>query len=231
MRFLALFRKEFREALPWLIVAGALLLLLGGFVLQDQVNRAARDPGRWHGGSPRQMRIYSFIQESRLAAVGSLLLMISAALGLVLGGRQFWMPGFTRTWAFTLHRSVGPRTVLWAKLAATAAAFAVSLGLLWTLMFLYASRPGVLAYQPRVRVFVEGWIYVLLGLLVYLGAALSGLSGARWYTTRLVPLAVALLMGIWALAQASLGATFAIVGAAAVVLGVQVVHLFGSREY
>ena len=178
MKFLALLRKEFREVLPWLLLAAIAFGCMGGFVLESRIRQFARYPASWHFGSGRDLSTSSMIVTSHLSQVGVILLMASAALGIALGARQYWLPGFTRTWAFELHRSTSRRTILLAKVVAAGFAMAVGLGLVWTLLFLYASRPGAMPYPPRLRHLAEGWVYVLLGLLVYFAVGVAGLVWA-----------------------------------------------------
>ncbi len=231
MKFIALLRKELREGLPWIVLAGVVFLFFGGLILQEQVRRFIENPRMWHYQAGSELRIHSFVRHPMVGSIGAMLLLCSIGLGIVLGGRQFWVPRFTRTWAFTLHRSVSRRTVLAAKASAAVLGFVLSLGLLWTLLFIYASRPGVLPYPPAMRSFAEGWIFILLGLLVYLATALAGLSQARWYTTKMCGLGLAILISILAMTQASLVAVIGIILAGATILGVQVLHLIESREF
>ena len=148
-----------------------------------------------------------------------------------MAGRQFWMPAVTRTWAFTLHRSVPRWWILAAKLLVAAAGMAASLGVVWTLVFLYAGRPGLLPYPPRPRVLGEGWFLILMGLIAYLGAALPALERTRWYTTRLFGLAFA--AGVIAVALGLPGAAlrWGAVVIGLLVLGSQLLRRFLAGEF
>jgi hypothetical protein len=230
MRFLALVRKELRECLPGMMLAAVSLLVLGGFALWVRVlpENAYRYPFFSPGStvSPRQLTRHSV-----LGGAGLVLLMISIAFGLALAVRQFWMPFFTRTWPFLIHRSVQKSTILWAKFATGTAALLVSLGPVWLGLYLYAGRPEVLAVPPTLRVFWEGWFYIASGLIAYLGAVLVGLGTAKWYTTRIFGLAFATLIVITTLVQCRLSLAFASVAVGAVVLLSQIMDTFLNREF
>jgi hypothetical protein len=230
MKFFALVRKELRECLPWMMLAVVSLLVLGGFVVWVRAlpENAYRYPFFSPGStlSPGQLTRHSV-----LGGAGSVLLIISIMFGLALAVRQFWMPFFTRTWPFLIYRSVQKSTILWAKFAAGTTALLVALGPVWLGLFLYAGRPEVFALPPTLRVFAEGWFYIALGLIAYLGAVLVGLSTARWYTTRIFGLAFATLIVITTLVQCRLSLAFASVTVGVVVLLSQIMDTFLNREF
>ncbi len=195
MRFLALWRKELRESLPWMLLAGLLLLAVGVLVLRAKARFPVTTYWSYHEGlEPGQtVNNHYFLYESNLALPALWLAFIAPGLGLVLGVQHFWVPLYARTWSFLLHRSVTRSTVFWAKLAAAVAAFVVSVGLVWSGLYWYACRPGLFVIPEPTRMLLAGWLHLVMGLLVYLGTALSALSMARWYTTRIFGLAFAVL--------------------------------------
>jgi len=195
MRFLALLRKELRESLPWLLLAGLILLAVGILALRAHVpNSGARYWQYRQGMAPGEtIDTWRLLSPAKLDLPALWLSFIAPGLGLVLGVRHFWVPLFTRTWAFLLHRSVSRLTILWAKLAAMVLAFVLSVGITWTGLYWYACRPGLFPVPEPVYILVNGWFYVVTGMVVYLGTALSALSTARWYTSRIFGLAFALL--------------------------------------
>ncbi len=179
MRFVALFKKEFREILPWILLALSFFLFFGGLILLDRVLGQSRLE-RWYGNAESTpIEYYRLTGSSVLNGVGMLFFLVSLGLGVIIGVRQFWMPVFLGTWAYTLHRSSSRMSILLAKLAAAAAGFIVALGCPWTLVYWYASRPGVFVLPAGLRVFVEGWIFILMSLTLYFGMALSGLLVRR----------------------------------------------------
>ena len=232
MRFLALLRKELRESLPWMLLAGLLLLAVGLLFLRD---RASGNPYYWsyHSGlAPGEtVNSHRLMEPSKLELPGLWLALIAPGLGLVLGVRQFWVPLFTQTWAFLLHRSVNRLTVFWAKLAATFLAFVVSLGLVWTGLYWYACRPGLFPLPEPTQVLVNGWIYIVMGLVVYLGTALSALSTARWYTSRIFGLAFATLATLVLINQWHPAWIAALMALIIVILLTQVIASFQTREF
>jgi len=231
MRFSALLRKEFRETIPWLLLAAVVFFGFGGFCLRAFAT--FRDPNiyfsRFSPGSI--VEPYQLIHYSPLRTTGQWLLLTSIGLGLSLGVRHFWIPYFTETWPFLLHRSVDRKTVLAAKLTAVTIAFVISLGPLWVCLYWYANRPQLFTMPQTARVFIEGWIFILLGLVVYLGTALSGLSTAKWYTTRIFGLAFATVIIIVTFSQWRLAWAFVTVAIAVFILLSQIISLFLNREF
>jgi len=233
MRFLALLRKELRESLPWLLLAGLLLLAVGIFFLRAHAQVSEADGWQYHRGlSPGQtIDKHRLLQNPNLNLPAIWLAFIAPGLGLVLGVRQFWVPLFTRTWSFLLHRAAARLTILGAKLTATIIAFCISVGLVWTGLYWYACRPDLFPIPEAPQMLVNGWIYIALGLLVYLGTALSALSTARWYTSRIFGLAFAMLVVFVTLAQWRPVSIAALTVLAFVTLLSQTMAVFVRREF
>jgi hypothetical protein len=242
MRFLTLLRKELRECLPWMLVAAVFFVAFGGIALWDQTrteNIAQRYPVFTPGTEVKRfditydpdVRIYSLPKCFPISEAGPYLLIASIGLGLAIGVRQFQIEHTTKIWNFLLHRSVSRQTVLWNKLAAAAIIFIISLGIIWSILYWYSNRPGLFAVPPAARVFVEGWIFVILGFLVYLGTALACLGQTKWYTTKLFSLLfaglfVVIVIGQWSLLWAFI---FIIIG-----IGIflsQIIETFLIREF
>jgi hypothetical protein len=155
----------------------------------------------------------------------------SIGLGLVLGVRQFWIPHFTRTWPFLLHRSVSRKTILAAKLIAASIAFVISLGTVWVALYWYANRPEVFPIPQTPRVFIEGWIFIMLGFVTYLGTALSSLIPAKWYTTKIFGLAFATVIIVTTLSQWTLVGIFTVIAVSVAILLSQIFDTFLRREF
>ena len=101
----------------------------GGFLIRFGMDGAENVD--WSGSmspAPSRVTSWQFDQRDPLAELGFLLLCTSLGLGLVLAVRQFWLPGFFRTWSFTVHRSLSRHGILLAKSLAAAAALAVGVG-------------------------------------------------------------------------------------------------------
>jgi hypothetical protein len=229
MKFLALLKKELRECLPCLLLAFVVFTFFGVIILR--VNIHYYGYGRWSEEPGRVISGRAFLQFNPLFGLAPWFLLFSAFLGLLLGAQQFWLPFFQKTWAFSLHRSVRRSTVLWSKLAAAVLIFSVGLGVSWTLMYSYATRPGVLPWPFILRDFAEGWIFILLGMVVYFGAALTGLSIARWYTTRIFGLAFAALIFFLPLYIETLTGGILIILLGLLILVAQTIDLFLNREF
>lgn len=231
MRFWALFGKEFRECLPWMIAAAVFLLVIGGapmWIGQREGGLSYRLP---YYSKDNMVGLYEFMRHPRLYFVGSILLISSVGLGLALGLRQFWIPHFTQTWGFLLHRSAARSTVLLAKLAVAVTGFVIVLGSVWIYFWWYGSRPEYSPIPPAGRSFVEGWIYIVLGFVGYLGIALAGISTARWYTTKIFGLALAGIALVVTLLQWRLSTAFAVICAALLLLMLQLFGKFLTREF
>lgn len=221
MRFSALLKKELRESLPWMLLAAVAFFATCGFVLYAEFRNTVR-----YGYRHLSHSVYSGINE-----IGPLLLLSSIGLGLALGIRHFWIPHFTRTWPFLLHRSTDRQIILTAKLTAAAIAFIISLGTVWIAFYWYACREGTFEIPPTARTFIEGWFFIMLGLVVYLATTLAGLSTARWYTTKIFGLAFATIVIILTFVQWRLASAFAVITVSVAILLSQIYDTFGKREF
>jgi len=229
MRFSALLKKELRECLPWMLLATIVFIAVSSVLLRSATYyenlgyRYTRSPGTI-------MNRYSFTFYPALNQTGPWLFVLSVGLGLAIGVRQFWLPNFTRTWPFLLHRSVSRNTILAAKLTAASIAFLCSIVTVWVGIYWYATRPEVFTMPPPLRFFIEGWIFIILGFVTYLGTALSGLSTAKWYTTKIFGILLVFFifttLSIWTLA----GLLIALIVSAAILL-LQIYQTFLRREF
>ncbi len=259
MRFLALLKKELRESLPWLLLTAIIFVFVGSLLLWEDI-RTERFSNHWSGWRqtpgwlagdlfyprdvvkpratiPREDRVgyavktYTLVKRLPLSDFGPLLVFSSAGLGLVLAVRQFLIPTFFRTWSFTIHRSMSRFMILLAKFTATAIAILISIGVTWVIFFLYASKPGVFSLAPGRQMFVESLVYISFGLVVYLGAALSSISTARWYTTRIFGLVFAFALSVLAILPSGTIYSFMIMIVAVLVLAPQIIHTFSTRKF
>ena len=231
MRFSTLLRKELRECLPWMLLAALVFLAFGGFFLRalayDQ--RGYRYYPNFSAGT--LVGSGQLTQHTPLLLTGSCLFCSSLGLGLILGVRHFWIPHFTRTWPFLLHRSANRKTILAGKLTAALIALALSLGPVWIVLYRYACQPEVFPIPQTPRVFIEGWIFIMLGLVAYLGTALSSLSTAKWYTTKIFGLAFATVVIVTTFSQWSLVWAFAVIAISVVILLSLIFDTFLRREF
>ena len=232
MKFSALLRKELRECLPWLLLAMIIFIAINSIILRLQIidesfinHRLSRFlPGNAAGYY--ELTYYPKIQET-----GIWLIILSIGLGLALGVRQFWLPNFTRTWPFLLHRSVNRETILAAKLIAAILTLVISLGLTWVAIYWYISRQEAFKVPLPFRVFIEGCIFIIMGFVSYLGTALSGLSRAKWYTTKIFGVAFVVTFLIVIFAQLTLTGVVLIITFSMIILLSQIIHTFVGREF
>lgn len=229
MKFIALFKKELREALPWLILAVAILLIFGGIMLLVNIRAGGYDGYR--SVDPDRISSHELTRRMPLSGVGGFLFLSTIVLGLALAVRQFWMPGFSKTWAFEIHRSVPRTSILLAKFSAATVAFIFGPGLVWTLFYLYAARPGTFPIPLRGQIFAEGWVLMLVGFILYFGVALSGLSRAKWYSTKMIGLAFSAFMITWAMVQMSFIGCLLMYAIGLLVLVPQITYAILNREF
>lgn len=230
MKFIALLKKELRECLPFIIAAAVLLLVIGFLVLKLE------QPRKYFGEYPyfkpaSVIDTYQFQRWFPLKDFGPSVFIFSIALGLAIGIRQFWVAFYSRTWDFEICRSIRRVTVLAAKIAAAIIGFIASVGLVWTLTYWYASQPSVWFTPPTGRVFIEGWIFVAIGFVVYLGVAVAGLSTERWYTTKMFSLGFALFVFIACLSDWRLWLVLIFLIVGILILLLQVTEKFLDRQF
>ncbi|MFI4913368.1 MAG: hypothetical protein ACIAQZ_17050 [Sedimentisphaeraceae bacterium JB056] len=122
-----------------------------------------------------------------LAAIG---------LGILIAVNQFWVPFFTNTWKFTLHRPIKRWKIL-TTMIFSAVSMLTLIGCCWTVLVFKIQSELAQAVTPTSL--AEGWMFVLEGFLVYLAVALTAFLGGKWYTSRPYPVLLLLLclMMIW----------------------------------
>jgi len=231
MRFMALLRKELRESLPWILLSAIAFLVIGGLLLREAALYHRYDFYISNLSRRSAISTYWLTNHSPISPAGSALFVISIGLGLFLGIRQFLVPHFTGTWPFLIHRSTGRKSILAAKFTAAALGFIISLGVIWSAFFWYASQPGIFTVPPAIKFFFEGWLLVSLGFLVYMGTALVGLNRKRWYTTRIFPLAFVTIAICMVILQWNLAWAFIVLIISALILLMQINDTFLSREF
>ncbi|MHC4148917.1 MAG: hypothetical protein ACYSR5_05460 [Planctomycetota bacterium] len=232
MRFIALVRREFQEAVGALIVVTFLFVLISGVIVQRQI-RYAQMHNRWMDQEPGEsIYIRHLIGYPKpLSGTGLVILFASIILGPALAGQQFWEHEKRKTWAFMIHRSVKRETILLAKFLTAALTLIVCLGLPWTLLYLLVSRPGLFPYPPPLRILIEGWMFVILGMVAYFGTAAALVNTRKKYTTRFFAIAFAAGVCILPLIQTNLTVCFAVIAVALVILLSDIVDTFLSREF
>lgn len=229
MKFIALLKKELRICLPWLLLCMIVLGILGAIIMKTTVLNQKHYANQ--GFNENYYYGWYSTPYSPIAPFGPLLFIASLALGVILGVVQFFLPGLFKTWAFTIHRSIRPGLVIWSKFTAALITFLISLGLLWTLFYSYAAVPGRFYMPIFFKIYLDGWMYILAGLIAYWGTSLSAVSTTHIYTTRLLGLAIATGVIFLVVLQTSITAAVIWAATGACVLIVQIFHTFLSREF
>jgi hypothetical protein len=153
----------------------------------------------------------------------------AVGLGILIAVSQFWVPFFTNTWKFTLHRPIKRGKML--MLMFTSAAFMIALiaGGSWTILWLKGRAEFSL--PPTFTSLAEGWLFTLEGFIAYLAIALAALSEERWYTTKLVPLLFALLTWIAIWMSITFTSAFIITGIYMAIVMPLIYRKFETREF
>jgi hypothetical protein len=229
MRFLTLLKKELRECLPWMVMAAVFLLVLGNLVIWDRAIGGA--DVRYHRFE-RYSDVYGYnLTRQPMGTLGILLFLATVGLAVALGVRQFWVDDFTQSWGFLLHRSVGRSEILAAKLIAGLISFILALGLVWTYLFWRAGLPDFSPIPLPFRSYIEGWLFIGAGLTGYLAAGLSGISKAKWWTTKLLAPAFTIWMFVSLVTQWQLAWGFTVLMFTAVVLLCLMFEKFLNRQF
>jgi hypothetical protein len=118
--------------------------------------------------------------------------LVSLVFAAALGFRQSVGESVRGTYLFLLHRPIRRERVLLTKLATGIGVFVLCASVPILLYGGWAAVPGHHPSPFAWSMTGEAWQSVFLMPLVYLGAFLSGLRPARWFGTRLLPLAAAL---------------------------------------
>ena len=229
MRFLALYKKELREALPWLILAVLFLLAIGWYI----IHMKAYDQRQWHYGSISNGKVidsYMIFRTDIMLEPAVLMFFTSIGLGLLVGIRHFWVPDFTRTWQFLIHRSATRSLILSAKLTA-AVTVMLCLSIAWLLLAGYAHVSERVIIPPESGIVGMGIFYSYLGFIVYLGTALCALTAARWYTTRMFGLFFVFIMFMIILSQTNYTFVFSLTVFFLSVLLIQIYETFLQKEF
>jgi ABC-type transport system involved in multi-copper enzyme maturation permease subunit len=124
----------------------------------------------------------------------TIFLLVSVTFAAALGFRQSAGESSRGTFLFLLHRPVRRDFIFLSKLAVGGAVFVFCASMPILLYGAWAAIPGHHASPFEWSMSGSAWQQLLLSMLLYLGAFLSGLRPARWFGTRLLPLFAALGM-------------------------------------
>jgi hypothetical protein len=180
----ALAWKELREILVILAAALAWYLAL-------TVNAMGAKAFNWVPVMPQGTHGIPFVGDGDFAAVHTL---ISAIFAMALGFRQSAWESSRGTYLFLLHRPIRRETVFLIKLSAGSAVYLLCASVPILLYAWWAILPGHHASPFEWSMTGPTWRMTFLMLLLYLGSFVSGLRPARWFGTRLLPLAGSLMI-------------------------------------
>jgi len=230
MKFLTLLKKELREAVPWIILAVITLFIIGWFIIRLHIIYYTE---QFYFGILTTGTVINqgfIFRTDIIQGIAVLMFFISILLGLALGIRHFWIPGFTRTWQFLIHRSIKKSTVLSAKISA-AAILLFCLSLAWLLLISLISISEKIIVPPDAGIVWLGIFYAYLGFIVYIGTSLCAITRTRWYTTKMFGLFFVFIMYLMILGQTKFLNAFLITFVVLALLIIQVYHIFLQREF
>jgi len=124
----------------------------------------------------------------------SIFTFISVVFAAALGFRQSAWESSRGTYLFLLHRPIRRATIFLTKLTTGIAVFLLCSSVPIVLYAAWASMPGRHAGPFEWSMTGPAWRLSFLMPLLYLGAFLSGLRPARWFGTRLLPLAASIAL-------------------------------------
>ena len=229
MRFITLYKKELREAAPWIILAALSLLVIGWLMIITE----AHNRERWYYGAMSNGQViddYKVLRPDIMLGSAVLMFFLSIGLGLVLGIRHFLVPDFTKTWQFLIHRSTTRTVILTAKLIA-AVSILFCLSIAWLILAAYTHVSDRITIPAESGIVRLGVFYAYLGFIVYLGTALCALTTTRWYTTRIFGLFFVFITYILILSRTNFVFVFSITVFVLIVLAVQVYGTFLQKEF
>jgi hypothetical protein len=121
----ALIKKEMRESLPaflivTLVFAGVSVLLLRIIAQHSPPYYSFITQALRNG---RSVGAHALFHRYESPDIGIWLICLSIILGVSLGIIHFWIPQFTKTWAFLLHRSTSQAVILMTKFLTAALIF------------------------------------------------------------------------------------------------------------
>jgi hypothetical protein len=170
--------KELRE------VAGIAAVALAGY-LALVVSLTGAKVFQWMPGMPHGMDGVPFSG----GQFTGFFTWVSLVFAVALGFRQSAWESARGTFLFLLHRPVSRRAIFLIKLAVGSGTLLLCASLPILLYAWWAALPGHHPSPFAWSMANPAWLLTFLMPLIYLGAFLSGLRPARWFGTRLLPLA------------------------------------------
>ena len=229
MKFLTLLKKDIKDAIPWIIGSIMLLYALCWFCIRMKLYGMSQE-GYVIFKNGEVINQYNIFKSDILQEPADIMFFITILLGLALGFIHFWMPGIRRTWQFLIHRSANRSTIITSKLS-VAAMMVICMSLAWLLLAGVVSKSKSIIIPPDIGIIHLGVFYAFLGFIAYLSIALSALTRARWYATKLFGLYFAFVIYILIISQVNPYRALFISILAFVILIVQLYQVFLKREF
>jgi hypothetical protein len=190
----ALVIKELRET-GWIAAIGLaaylynVAMIVSPSVEQSQAMLAALSVPSVSGASVANDRLFPFVHGNFVTNYTIISLMLAVALGL----RQTVGEARGGTFNFLLQRPMTRRTMFLTKTAVGVGLFLTVAALPVLALALWAATPGTHPSPFEWSMTVPVWKVWIAMPIAYLGAFLCGIRPARWFGTRLVPLAAVTL--------------------------------------
>jgi hypothetical protein len=211
--------KELRElrgiaAIALVCYLGLVVALMGSKLLD------------WIPGMPSGTTEVPFTGTEFLTPYWWITFVFAAALGM----RQTAVESARGTFLFLFHRPLSRNSIVLTKIASGLALFAVCASVPILLYGWWAALPGHHASPFEWSMTRPAWSTALVyAPMAYFGAFLSGIRPARWFATRLLPLA-----GVFAIVEMILSpwlGTLVILGLVYLLLITNICHVARIRDY
>jgi ABC-type transport system involved in multi-copper enzyme maturation permease subunit len=160
-----------------------------------------------------------------------LYVLVIGALAIALGVKQAAGEGRRDTYYFLLHRPAARRNIFATKLGVGSGFVLIVGGLLVLLYAVWAAIAGKVPAPFYWSMTAGAWQIWLCMPLLYLGAFLSGIRPARWFGTRLMPLAAASFAAFLIAMAPWWWLTAVALAVCAAIIVVSIFHYAEQRDY
>jgi hypothetical protein len=179
--------KELRE-IAWIALAAVIV-----YAVLAIVGYAAWGPETWIIATGRSEESVPFVTDSFVSDFWWLAMGLTVALGAV----QPLTESIRGTWPFLLHRPATRRWVVAVKLLVGLSLYLVTGAAIILARAFWAATPGTHASPFLWSMTLPCWEVWFSATVVYFAAFLVGIRPVRWHGTRLLPLAVAVVVVLW----------------------------------
>ncbi len=177
--FKSMMRKELMEIVPAIAITAFLYTVI---LISDALEYSwASD-----GDLLNRMQRWTMVLHDQFI---DLLLMIAFGFAILLGLVQTLADSVQGTWGYLMHLPPGRRWVITSKLLIGGGAYFACTGSFLLICFLIGLSRQTAVIPFHWSMLSSSVQIVLIGALVYLGTFLTGLRPARWYGSRLLPMA------------------------------------------